>query len=37
MRAGLDDFKSSKRILSRPEKIRFLKELTLFCVPARFR
>ena len=34
-RAGLDDFVEFKTNLSRPEKINFLKELTLFCVPAR--
>ncbi|MEK9773755.1 MAG: glycosyltransferase family 4 protein [Opitutae bacterium] len=35
-RAGLDDFVEISTNLSRPEKINFLKELTLFCVPARF-
>ena len=34
--AGLDDFVEISTNLSRPAKIRFLKELTLFCVPARF-
>ena len=34
-RAGLDDFVEISTNLSRPEKINFLKELTLFCVPAR--
>ena len=33
--AGLDDFVEISTNLSRPEKINFLKELTLFCVPAR--
>ena len=36
VRAGLDDFVEISTNLSRPEKINFLKELTLFCVPARF-
>ena len=35
-RAGLDDFVEINTNLSRSEKINFLKELTLFCVPARF-
>ena len=35
-RAGLDDFVEINTNLSRPEKIRFLKELSVFCVPARF-
>jgi glycosyltransferase involved in cell wall biosynthesis len=34
--AGLDDFVDFETNLSRSDKIRFLKELTLFCVPARF-
>jgi glycosyltransferase involved in cell wall biosynthesis len=34
-RAGLDDFVEISTNLSRTEKIIFLKELTLFCVPAR--
>ncbi len=34
-RAGLDDFVEISTNLSRPEKINFLKELTLFCVPVR--
>ena len=33
--AGLSDFVKIKTNLSRSEKIRFLKRLTLFCVPAR--
>ena len=35
-RTGLDDFVEISTNLSRTEKINFLKELTLFCVPARF-
>ena len=35
VRAGLDDFVEISTNLSRPEKINFLKELTLFCVPVR--
>jgi glycosyltransferase involved in cell wall biosynthesis len=33
--AGLDDFVEFKTNLSRSDKIRFLKRLSLFCVPAR--
>ena len=35
-RAGLDDFVEFETNLSRSDKIRFLKGLSLFCVPARF-
>ena len=34
--AGLDDFVEIKTNLSRSEKIKFLRGLSLFCVPARF-
>jgi glycosyltransferase involved in cell wall biosynthesis len=34
--AGLDDFVEFETNLSRSDKIRFLKRLSLFCVPARF-
>ncbi len=35
-RAGLDDFVGFETNLSRSDKIRFLKGLSLFCVPVRF-
>jgi glycosyltransferase involved in cell wall biosynthesis len=35
-RAGLDDFVDFETNLSRADKIRFIKGLSLFCVPARF-